>query len=161
VATLHFVSGKAGAGKTTLARHIARTTPAILICEDEWIVRLALPVENLQQYLAQAARIRSVIAPLCVDLLRLGTSVVLDFAGNTVGDRQWVRSIIESANADHRLHYIVADDATCRERVRRRNLTKPDGLFFGVVTDEQVDEVNRFFTPPRPDEGFILVVHDE
>ena len=161
MATLHFISGKAGAGKTTLARQIAHTAPAVVICEDHWMSRLAAPVENLQQYLAHAAQIRSVIAPLSIDLLRLGTSVVFDFAGNTVRDRQWVRSIFEAANADHRLHYLVADDATCKERVRQRNLTKPDGVFFGIVTAEQVDEVNGFFTPPHPEEGFTIVVHDK
>src|SRR5439155_16752786 len=129
VATLHFVSGKAGAGKTTLARQIARTAPGVLICEDEWMFRLAGPIDSLQQYLAAAARIRSVIAPLAVDLLKLGTSVVFDFAGNTVNDRQWVRSIFETATADHRLHYILADDGTCRARVRQRNVSKPEGVF--------------------------------
>jgi predicted kinase len=40
MATLHFVAGRAGAGKTTLAREIAKLTPAILICEDEWLAGL-------------------------------------------------------------------------------------------------------------------------
>ena len=160
MATLHFVAGKAGAGKTTLARQMARATPALMICEDEWMFRLADPIENLQQYLEAAARIRSVIAPLCVDVLKLGTLVVLDFAGNTAADRRWVRSIFETATADHRLHYVVADEDTCRARVRQRNVSKPDGVFFGVVTDRQVDEVNRFFAPPTTEEGFTIVVHD-
>jgi len=56
VATLHFISGKAGAGKTTLARQIAVTAPAILFCEDEWMSRLADPIENVQQYLAVARK---------------------------------------------------------------------------------------------------------
>jgi predicted kinase len=160
VATLHFVSGKAGAGKTTVARQIARTTPALLICEDEWMVRLADPIENLQQYLTAATRLRRVIAPLCVNLLKLGTSVVFDFAANTASDRQWVRSIFETAAADHRLHYVRADDDACKVRVRQRNLEKPDGLFFGVVTDQQVDEVNKFFAPPTAAEGFTIIIHD-
>jgi predicted kinase len=160
MATLHFISGKAGAGKTTLARQIAQTAPAILFCEDEWMSRLADPIENLQQYLAAARKIRSVIAPLSVDMLKLGTSVVFDFAGNATGDRRWVRSIFESAGADHQLHYIPVDDDTCRARVRQRNVSKPEGLFFGHVTDEQVDEVNTYFTPPGAEEGFIVVVHD-
>jgi hypothetical protein len=41
--------------------------------------------------------------------LKLGTSVILDFAGNTVSDRRWMRSIFERAAVDHRLHYILAD----------------------------------------------------
>ena len=160
MATLHFVSGKAGAGKTTLARQIARTTPAVLICEDEWMVHLADAIENVHQYVTAATRIRKVIAPLCVDLLKLGTSVVFDFAANTPSDRQWVRCIFEAAAADHRLHYVRADDDTCKARVRQRNLEKPDGIFFGVVTDHQVDEVNKFFTPPIAAEGFRLIIHD-
>jgi predicted kinase len=159
-ATLHFVSGKPRAGKTTLARQIARATPALLICEDAWMFRLADPIENLQQYRAAAAKMRSVIAPLCVDALTLGTSVVFDFAGNTVQDRRWVRSIFEAATADHRRHYIPVDDATCKARVRQRNVSRPEGVLFGVVTDQQVDEVNRFFTPPVAEEGFTIVIHD-
>jgi predicted kinase len=160
MATLHFVSGKAGAGKTTLARQIARTAPAVLICEDEWMSRLEDAIENLHQYLTAAAKIRSVIAPLSVDLLKLGTSVVFDFAGNTVNDRRWVRSIFEGANADHRLHYVVADDHTCKARVRQRNVSKPEGVFFGIVTDQQIDQVNKFFAPPAVEEGFTIIVHD-
>jgi len=161
MATLHFVSGKAGAGKTTLAREIAQTAPAILICEDEWMSKLAEPIENLQQYRAAAHKIRSVIAPLSIDLLKLGTSVVFDFAGNTADDRRWVRTIFESARADHQLHYIPAEDEACKARVRERNASQPAGLFFGHVTDQQVDDVNKHFTPPHPDEEFIVIVHDE
>jgi predicted kinase len=159
MATLHFIAGKAGSGKTTLARRIAKDARAVLICEDEWMMRLAEPIDNLQQYLAHAARIRSVIAPLATDLLMLGTSVVFDFAGNTPRERRWIRSIFERAHADHQLHYLPADDETCRERVRERNVAQPEGVFFGMVTDAQIDEVNRFFTPPDPDEGFDIVVH--
>jgi predicted kinase len=160
MATLHFISGKAGAGKTTLARQIALGSPAVLFCEDEWMSRLMEPIANLQQYLAAARKIRSVIAPLSVDLLKLGTSVVFDFAGNTVDDRRWVRSIFETAGADHQLHHIPADDETCRMRVRERNRSQTPGLFYGHVTDQQVDEANEFFVTPGPEEGFNVTVHD-
>jgi predicted kinase len=116
MAILHFISGKAGAGKTTLARQIARTAPAVVISEDEWLYRLAEPIETLQQYLTAAAKVRSIIGPLCADLLRLGTSVVFDFGGNTVNDRRWVRSVFESAGADL---------SSALHRRRRRHLQSP------------------------------------
>jgi hypothetical protein len=34
-------------------------------------------------------------------------------------------------------------------------------MFFGLVTEEQIDEVNRFFAPPGGEERFTLVVYDE
>jgi len=93
-------------------------------------------------------------------LLKLGTSVFFDFAGNTIADRRWVRSIFARAGADHQLHYIPADDEMCHARVRQRNVDQPHGLFFGHVTSQQVDEVNQHFTPPAPDEGFVVVVRN-
>ena len=85
-------------------------------------------------------------------------NVVLDFAGNTPTSHQWVRSLFESAPADHVLHYLIADEATCRERVRQRNATRPEGIFFGVVTDAQLDEVNPYFVPPAEAERFNVIV---
>jgi predicted kinase len=161
MATLHFIAGRAGAGKTSLARQLAVTEHAIVLCEDEWLSKLADPIGNLAQYVAAARRIRSVVGPLATDLLKLGTSVVLDFAGNTMRERAWVRSIFEAAGAEHTLHVLDVDDATCRERVRQRNMVQPPGVFFGVVTDGQLDEVNRYFEPPRTEEGFRMLVHRE
>ena len=160
MATLHFLSGKAGAGKTTLARKIARETPAVLICEDEWLSRIADPITNLRNYVTAAARFRSVLAPHVIELLQLGVSVVFDFGGNTVRDRNWVRSIFQQSNSEHVLHYVRADDAMCRARVQARNETKPEGLFFGIVTEAQVEEVNRYFSPPGADERFNVVIYD-
>ena len=54
-ATLHFVAGMAGAGKTTLARKLAAERPAVFISEDEWLFHLAEPIETLDQYLAAPA----------------------------------------------------------------------------------------------------------
>ena len=160
MATLHFLSGKAGAGKTTLARKIARETPAVLICEDEWLSQIADPITNLRNYVTAAARFRSVLAPHVIELLQLGVSVVFDFGGNTVRDRNWVRSIFQQSNTEHVLHYVRADDAMCRARVQARNETKPEGLFFGIVTEAQLEEVNRYFSPPGADERFNVVIYD-
>jgi hypothetical protein len=38
--------------------------------------------------------------PLIIEILRAGVSVVMDFAGNTVYERSWVRSLFEAAGAD-------------------------------------------------------------
>src|SRR5262245_16909516 len=104
MATLHFICGKAGAGKATLARDLGRTLPAVVFCDDEWIVRLGFEIRSIEDHAAASARLRAMIGPLATELLRLGVSVVLDFSGNTVKARQWVRTVFESAGADHVLH---------------------------------------------------------
>ena len=94
-------------------------------------------------------RLKAALAPLAVRLLQLGVPVVFDFAGNTPNDRAWVRSIFESANADHVLHYIVASDESCKARLRLRNETKPEGVYFGFVSEDRFDEVTRFHAAIR------------
>ena len=158
MATLHFIAGRAGAGKTTFARQLGRELPAVVICEDAWVCKLADPITSFDDFLKATSRLRSALEPHIVELLRLGMNVVLDFAGNTPASRQWVRSLFESAPADHVLHYLTADEATCRERVRKRNVTRPEGIFFGEVTDALLDEVNPYFAPPGEAERFNVLV---
>jgi predicted kinase len=159
MATLHFICGKAGSGKTTLARDLGRSLPAIVFCEDEWICTLGFEIKSLEDFIEASAKCRILIGPLAVDLLRFGVPVVLDFAGNTPKARQWARAIFEAAEADHVLHVIEASDAECLANIHRRNDEKPAGIYWGDVSDQIFHAVTAFFDPPRPEEGFRVVPH--
>ena len=161
MATLHFICAKAGAGKTTLARELGRTLPAVVFCEDEWLDTLGFEIRSLEDFVAASSKWRDLIGPLAIELLRLGVSVVFDFAGNTIKSRQWVRTIFEAANADHVLHVIAATDAQCLANIHRRNREKPSGVYWGPVTDETFHRVTAYFAPPQPEEGFRVQAHGQ
>lgn len=156
---LHFLCGRAGSGKTTLARRIAQDRQAVLICEDQWLARLFDGASNLTEYLERRGRIRKLLIEHVPQMLLAGHDVVCDFGGNTVRDRAWVRSVYTSAGASHELHYIIADESLCRQRIRERNRTKPEGIYWGDVSDELFDAVNAYFQPPTSDEQFTVVEH--
>ena len=58
MATLHFIGGKAGAGKTTLARELARTLPAVVFVEDEWIDTLGFEIKSLEAFGVASIKVR-------------------------------------------------------------------------------------------------------
>lgn len=156
---LHFISGKLGSGKTTLAKKIANEDHAIFISEDVWLEKL-FPnmINNFQDYLLYSRRLREIIAVHVVQLLNNGISVVFDFAGNVPQERKWVKSIIDQARSSHILHYIVASDDLCRSQYKMRNLNLPEGS--KIVTDEEFDAINQYFTPPTDAEGFNIKFHN-
>ena len=158
-ATLHFVSGKLASGKTTLAKRLAEKFNAILISEDVWLLTL-FPGEivNFTDYLERSARFRNAIATHVRNLLHNGVSVVLDFAGNAPKERAGVRSLCEAETVKAVLHYVKASDEVCKNRLHQRNRARPEGS--QPTTDEEFDEITKYFVPPDPSEGFEVKEYD-
>ena len=157
MATLHFICGKMASGKTTLARRLAQQHDAALFCEDEWLTLIEAPIANFAEFVVHSRRLRAALAPHAVELLRLGTSVVFDFAGNTPKERAWVRSLFERVSADHVLHVIDRADDDCKRQLRLRNETKPEGLYYALGTEAEFDAVTRYFVPPSDAERFNVI----
>lgn len=154
---LHLICGKIAAGKSSLAAKLGSQPGTIVISEDQWLARLYPGEQNtLADYARNAARLRNVIGPHVVALLRAGLSVVLEFPANTLANRAWMRQLFEDAGVAHQLHYLDVSDATCKERLRGRNAR---GEHEFMVTDAQFDLITRHFMAPTANEGFNLIVH--
>lgn len=156
--TLHFISGRLAAGKTTLARKLATEHNAVFFCEDLWLSKLSDGITSFQDYLKWSARCRTVMAPLIVDTLKAGASVVLDFAGNRITDRAWVLSLSQQAEAPHVLHFLDVDEGECLRRLQTRNTEKPEGLYFASTTDDDFRAICSYFQPPKAEEGLNIFI---
>lgn len=151
--TLHFICGKAGAGKSTLARALAQAEGAMLISEDVWMARLyGDQMQTFDDYLRLSRRLKTVVGPLVVELLRSGRSVVLDFPANNRASRAWFRSVVDEAGVPHVLHYVERTDAACLQQIGQRNAERPEGSHH--LTPEQFAQISSFFEPPEDEEGF-------
>src|SRR5450830_186746 len=156
---LHLVCGKIASGKSTLAAQVAQGEGAVLISEDVWLSRL-FPGEILSvaDYVSRATRIKEVLSLHVEDVLRAGTSIVLDLPFNTVESRSWGRALATRVQCDHRLHYLDVSDTVCKARLRRRNEACEHPF---QTTEEQFDYISSFFCPPNSAENLDVVLHAE
>ena len=155
--TLHLMCGKIASGKSTLASTLAVEHSAILLSEDQWLSRLYPgEIQSVAEYVRCAKQVRGVLGPLVIDLLEAGVSVVLDFPANTVADRQWLRSLADTAKVSHRLHVLDVDDATCRTRLHARNALAEHEF---AASDAEFDLITGYFRAPQAEEGLEVVMH--
>lgn len=151
-ATLYMLCGKMAAGKTTLAREISADCDALLISEDDLLAKL-YPGEviDISSYVKFSEKIKSAIAKPTVDLLILGTSVVLDFPANTVQQRAWLVALAAQANAPHELHYIDRPDSSCLTQLQKRATEFPERA--ATDTPKMFAMIGQYFQTPSEEEG--------
>lgn len=154
---LYMLCGKIASGKSTCARGLAQRPGTVLIDMDEWM-SILYPTENasISDFVRLSARLRDAMRPLVVDILKSGTSVVLDFPANTVAWRSWMKGILSVAGVPHELHVFDVPDEICKARLRQRNAS---GDHAYTVDEAEFDFIARHFVLPSPDEGFDVIVH--
>ena len=112
---------------------------------------------SVQDYVRYSARIRDVLEPHVISLLKAGVSVVLDFPANTIETRVWMRRIVVETSAQHQFHFLDVPDQVCLERLRARNAS---GAHPFAVSEQQFYRMTKQFVPPTPEEGFNVMVHE-
>ena len=157
--TLYVLCGKMAAGKSTLARELAQRNAAVLLVQDDWLDHLyPSDIVDVPTFSKFSARLRAALTDHICTLLSRGTSVVLDFPGNTRVQRAWFRELFERTNARHELHFIDVPDELCKAQLKQRSRQLPEGAAW--TTDAEFDAITKFFQPPTADEGFNVIRHD-
>jgi predicted kinase len=129
-ATAHLLHGFIGAGKTTYARQLEQSLPALRFTRDEWMHALYGANATAADFDERWQVVSVLIWATALRALALGNDVVLDFGFWTRASRDEARARLVSAGVPWVLHALEADTATLRERVAARNLVLPPDTFF-------------------------------
>ena len=157
-AKLYFMCGKMAAGKSTHAKKVAKAKNAVIFVQDDLLEALYPgEIRVTEDFVKYSARVREAVAPYITDLLARGISVVLDFPGNTIAQREWFRGLIESAGVEHELHYIDATDDLCKRQLKDRSRDLPAGTPW--TTEAEFDAITSFFQAPLEHERFNVIRH--
>jgi len=146
VARLVVICGLPGAGKTTLARELEVSVPAVRLGGDEWMTDLAVDLFDQPFRDRLEARFRELAAVL----LRLGVSVVLDFGVWSRAERDELLALARGLGVAVELRFVDAPIEELWRRVDARNRT--DAWPARPITRAELEEWSALFEPPTADE---------
>jgi adenylate kinase family enzyme len=146
-----------GAGKSTKSKQVSQERNAVLISEDEWLSKLyPNQITSFDDYLHYSSLLKPLIKSHVLDLLKKGTSVVMDFPANTVNQRKWFKEIIKEANAQNELIYLNVSNDVCLRQIEKRRIEQPERAIYD--TESMFTEVTKHFQEPEQGEGFNLQI---
>jgi predicted kinase len=143
--TLYALVGLPGAGKTTRAKELEGTLPALRLTPDEWMLPL------FGAYEAGNARdvLEGRLLTLAARAVRLGMHVVLDFGFWSRAERAALRHLASTLGARLELVYLE----TAPKEQRSRLLARAEGEGAAPrITEADLDEARARFEVPTPDE---------
>ena len=145
-ATVHLVVGLPGAGKTTRAKELEASLPALRLTPDEWQILLFgdWNPPDLRDL------VEGKLIQIGMRVARLGTDVVLDFGFWGRDERSALRWLARSLGVRSRVVYLPIDREEQRRRVADRFATAPGETF--RMSDEELTRWRAQFQPPDDEE---------
>jgi predicted kinase len=141
-ATLLLMVGLPGAGKTTRAKELAAAHRALRLTPDEWMISLF----DGTQPDGKRDLLEGRLIAVALQVLRLGTSVVLDFGLWSRDERSALCWLGRSAGASCQVIYLPVDQDVQRARIAHRQATAPHHTF--PMTETDLDQWRGQFQVP-------------
>ena len=156
MATIHLICGFMGFGKTTFAKELAHTLPAVRLTHDEFMVDLYGRNMPYTEFHTNYQRVDEMLWKLAEKIINAGTDVIMDYGFWSRKTRSKVQQRAKNLTPDVVWHQLVCDIDTAKARVLKRTDEQADELF---IDESCFNEKLKQYEPITPDEGLVVVYH--
>ena len=147
---LVLICGLPASGKTTLARRLARSIPAVRLDKDGWVTQLGADVWD-EEF---RVRLERQLWVLTQELLAQGQSVILEWGHWARAERDDKRLGARALGVGVELHYLHAPLRELMERAERR--TTSGEWTAAPITRAHFETWATIFQPPDDDEMLLF-----
>lgn len=155
--TIHLMCGLVAAGKTTLARQLAGTLPAVRLSRDEWMLRLYGGRYDDPTYVERLGPCTELLWDFALQIVTAGSSVVLDWNFWSRTRRAEARRRAQAAGVRLRLHWLDLPVEVAVERAGARLRQQPPDAH--RIDEGSVRHFATIFEAPTIDEGIVIDLH--
>jgi len=156
MATIHFMHGFIGFGKTTVAKKLADDFSAVRLNSDEWMVKLYgqnPPAEHFKDYLN---RIKELHWQLIEQLIKAGVDVIQEDGGWSKEGRAENVARAKMITDNIVFHSVQCSLETAKKRTLQRNAN--EGQLY--IEENTFNMCLRNFEPILEAEGYKIIYHD-
>ncbi|WGK65148.1 AAA family ATPase [Croceiramulus getboli] len=161
---IHLIVGSTGAGKTTYAHELKKTTQGVVFSIDLWNKILFLPdkkpTDGLEWFLNRIERAERMIMDLIIQLEAANTDSILDLGFSKFEHREKFRSFARDRNYASKIHFLNIPRELRQQRVIQRNQEQGPTYAF-EVSQADFDFMEHYFERPSPEElndGLVIKV---
>ncbi|MDR2902449.1 MAG: AAA family ATPase [Lactobacillales bacterium] len=158
MATIHFMHGFIGFGKTTIAKRLETELPAVRLNNDEWVVALYGRGPHGFQHPNYLMRIDALQWELAREIIRTGTDVILDYGFWKKSDRKELVTRALAFADRVVIHNVKCDMNTARNRCIARTAAGGDRQL--SISQDEFDALLPRFEPMLDDEGFEVITYN-
>jgi len=155
MATIHLMVGFMGFGKTTLAKHLAKTIPAARLTHDELMVKRY--GRNPQDFQTKYNIVDEEIRLKTAELIKDGQSVILDYGFWTHEKRDKYYTWAKTLTDDVVFHDVCCDINIAKQRILSRTKNDVDSL---EIDENAFDTLAQKYEPWNYQDDFPVVFHN-
>jgi len=144
MATIHLMVGFIGFGKTTLAKQLAETIPAVRLTHDDLMVKLYGRNMPYAEFHSNYNRVDEVLWNLAEQVIKTGTDVIMDYGFWSHSDRDRAYQKAKKITDSVLFHYVYCDMFLAKKRILARSTQNPGELCIG---EDEFDTLAKKFEP--------------
>ncbi len=155
--TIHLMSGFIGFGKTTVARRLTQTLPAVCLTHDHFMVKLYGRNMPYADFHPNYEKVDNLLWELAAQITAAGTDVIMDYGFWTHESRRQAYAKAQKLADKVIFHVVKCDMPTARRRILQRSQENSAEL---LITDAEFTTLSQQYQPWDANDAYPAVLYN-